>query len=125
MKIDKIIVFTVCITVAILIAIYHIRKIKKEVRGKGYRFVSPYDYDPFYYYKIWHCLGFIALALLYCFYPRTDQYEWFVIIFVPVAFFCLALFGRRIDRWETKDAEKEIRLRKFFNKNKESTRLHD
>ncbi len=115
----KIIVSAVCLTVAVWIAVYKIRKITKEQRGKGYAYISLYDYDRFFYYDIWYSAGFFALAAMYDFQPRTDLYGWFVTFFLPLICFATALFGRRLDWWEAKQATIDEARKKQFSELKE------
>jgi uncharacterized membrane protein len=115
----KIIVSALCLTVAVWIAVYKIRKITKEERAKGYTYIPLEDYDRFFYYDIWYSAGFLIIAAMYDFQPRTNLSGWFITFFLPLICFASAYFGKRLNIWETKQAMIEERYRVQFKKIKE------
>jgi hypothetical protein len=98
MTLIKIIVSALCLTVAVWIAVYKIRKIRKTQKGKGYTYFSLYDYSSLYYYDMYYSIGLLAVVVLYDFYPRPDTYGWFVTFYLPSLCFGIARFGKAIDR---------------------------
>jgi hypothetical protein len=119
MTLIKIIVFVVCLAAAVGVAMYKIRNIRKAEEAKGYVVIPHIDYEKFFHYDFWYCLGILFIGIEFLFSPC---FVCFNSIIIPGICFTLARFGKKFDRWQAKEDAEEEKLSNFSNKIKERSK---